>query len=170
LCRKSFFRNFESKVNAVSRHRFLLSSDNSCGTYLPSFWSFPIVRIRKEMACCVTPSCSASSFSVSAEFIFSSAYNSFISYIWGRPARGSSSRLKFPWQNFWYHLLHVVWLTTFSPYAAQITHLLQQHFPSDETRNGWKIEYALLLLLSRTDFWGYVHQTPNRMAFQKTKC
>jgi len=25
---------------------------------------------------------------------------------------------------------------------------LQQHFSSDETRSGWKIEYALLLLLS----------------------
>jgi len=145
---KIFFWNFESKVSAESRRRFLLSSYNSCGTPLSSFWTFPIVYKRTEMACCLTPSYFASSFSVCAEFISNNSYNSSVSIFWGRPAHDSSSRLKSPWRNFWYHLLHVVWFTAFSSYAA--LQWLQQHFASDETRSGWKIDYALLLLPSWT--------------------
>jgi len=77
LWRKSFFQNFESKVSTVLRSRFLLSSDNSCGTHLPSFWIF--IRKPPEMACCVTLSCCSSSFSICADFISSYACNSSVS-------------------------------------------------------------------------------------------
>jgi len=84
LCRQSFFRDFESKVGAVPRRRLLLSSDNSCGTRLLFFWTFPIVCKRREIAFCITPSCSASFFSVYAECISSTAYNSSVSIFWER--------------------------------------------------------------------------------------
>lgn len=65
LSKQFFFRNFESKVSAV---QFLLYLDSLYGIHLPTFWTFPIICNRTEIACHVTPTCSASSYLVGAEF------------------------------------------------------------------------------------------------------
>jgi len=166
LCRKSFFRNFESKVNAISRHQFLLSSDNSCGTHLLSFWTFPVVCKHTEMACYVTPS-SASFFSVCAEFISSNACNTSVSIFWRRLARDSSSRLKSPWRNFWYHLLYIAWFTAFSSCVAQIIAVASAavFFRWNAKWMKNRICSFVIAIVNTTNFWGYVHQTPNHMTF-----
>jgi len=152
----------------MSRRQFLLSLDTSCGTHLSSFWTFPIVRKRTEMACWVTPSCSANYFSVCAEFISSNACNSFnLSIFWGRSAvrlRGSSSKLKSPWRNFWYHLLYVVWLIAFSRYVAQIISMASAAFFFRWNAKWMKnrICFFVIAIVNTTDFWGYMYQTPSR--------
>ena len=137
------------------------------------FWAFfckiqsLFVCNRTVMACCVTPSCSASSFSVCIEFISSSACNSSVSIFSGRPARDSSLRLKSPLRNFWYHLLHVAWLTAFSPYAVQIIAVASAAF-FFRWNAKWmenRICSFVIAIVNPTDFWGYVHQTSNHMAF-----
>jgi len=156
----------------MSRRPFLLSSDNSCGTHLLSFYTFPIIYKCTEIARWIMPSCSADFFSICAEFISSSACNSSVSIFWGRPARGSSSRLKSSWRNSWYYILHVIWLTAFFPYVAQISAVVSTAF-FFRWNAKWidnRICSFVIAIMKTTEFWGYVYQRSNFMAYYKAKC
>jgi len=56
-CKNDFLLYRSSKISHVFLRLSICLLFNSCGTYLPTFWIFPISRRRLETACWLTLNC-----------------------------------------------------------------------------------------------------------------